>query len=269
MLWGYSGGQLPTGLEHPGTSHLRFGLLGWVLLLIMGVSYQVIPMFHVTPNYPKTLTRLLPAGIFVALLLLSMLRDDWPGRFSALLLLVASTYALLSLNLLRRRQRKIVDYTVRFWQLGLGNLLLALLGWGAALAMPQLITPASELLWGIVVIVGFAISIMMGMLHKIAPFLSWLHLQRACLDRPLAMLKLPTMHELLPAQRARRQLQLHSATLVLMLAASMYAPLGSIAALALAMDFGWLGLSLLGVLRAYRRAILGIGSNASALDETV
>jgi cbb3-type cytochrome oxidase subunit 1 len=34
-------------------THLRFGLLGFVFLLIAGVSFQVVPMFHVTPPFPR------------------------------------------------------------------------------------------------------------------------------------------------------------------------------------------------------------------------
>ena len=37
--------------------HISWALLGWVLILIMGVSFQVIPMFQVTPDYPSWWTR--------------------------------------------------------------------------------------------------------------------------------------------------------------------------------------------------------------------
>jgi hypothetical protein len=33
-------------------AHLAWGLLGWVGLLIMGIAFQVVPMFHVTLPYP-------------------------------------------------------------------------------------------------------------------------------------------------------------------------------------------------------------------------
>lgn len=33
--------------------HLTWGLIGWTLLLVVGISYQVVPMFQITPIYPN------------------------------------------------------------------------------------------------------------------------------------------------------------------------------------------------------------------------
>jgi hypothetical protein len=259
MLWGYLGGQYPLALHQAGISHLRIALFGWVLLLVMGVSYQVIPMFHVTPNFPKIAARLLPGLVFLALLVMSVTSTPWLlDSATTVLILAAMSYGVITLDLFRRRKRKIVDYTIRFWQLGLSTLLVALLCYGLALVQPDWVQSRDELRWGVLMVPGFAISIIIGMLHKIAPFLSWLHLQRACLHQPMAMIKLPTMHELLPVRRARIQFWLHCVTLGLLLLATVYSPLGAIASIALAADFGWLGLSLVQVLRAYRQALAAL-----------
>src|SRR3569623_2169331 len=50
-------------------AHLAFGLLGWVLLLVVGVAFQVVPMFQITPPYPPLLGRWLTPGMFVLLLI--------------------------------------------------------------------------------------------------------------------------------------------------------------------------------------------------------
>ena len=50
--------------------HAIMGTAGWMGLLIVGVSFQVIPMFHVTPNFPKQLTKILPWGILFILMFL-------------------------------------------------------------------------------------------------------------------------------------------------------------------------------------------------------
>ncbi len=55
--------------------HLTWGLLGWVGILIVGVAYQVVPMFQLTPAYPARLTRWLAELVFILLLLLAA------GRF--------------------------------------------------------------------------------------------------------------------------------------------------------------------------------------------
>jgi hypothetical protein len=53
--------------------HLAWGLLGWVGLLIAGVAFQIVPMFHVTPAYPAWLTRWLAPIVVAALALGSLL----------------------------------------------------------------------------------------------------------------------------------------------------------------------------------------------------
>jgi hypothetical protein len=46
--------------------HLSWGMLGWVALLLISVSYQVVPMFLVTPEYPPLLRRwLIPLLLMV------------------------------------------------------------------------------------------------------------------------------------------------------------------------------------------------------------
>ena len=42
--------------------HLTWGLLGWVGILIVGVAYQVVPMFQLTPAYPAKAHALAGAG---------------------------------------------------------------------------------------------------------------------------------------------------------------------------------------------------------------
>jgi len=253
MLSSYMGAQIPHYLANNGTAHLRFALLGWVLLLIMGVSYQIIPMFHVTPDYPGYIKKILPASIFIALLALTLSKVAWLSLIAgSVLILATSIYILFTFYLFLQRKRKIVDYTIRFWQLGLGCLLVAILGYLISLLGITSPDAAYELQWGILMIPGFAISIMIGVLHKIAPFLSWLHLQQACLKSPTDMMRLPTMHDLLPVRHARIQFWLHCIALMLLLGAVQLPAISPLAALSLAADFIWLEISLLKVLRIYR-----------------
>jgi hypothetical protein len=52
--------------------HAAWGLLGWVLILIIGVSFQVVPMLQITQPYPRWLTRGLTWVLFLGLLLISV-----------------------------------------------------------------------------------------------------------------------------------------------------------------------------------------------------
>ncbi len=263
LLWRNMGGQVGWLPDSPTTAHIRFALLGWVLLLVMGVSYQVIPMFHVTPDYPSHGVRLLPASIFIALLALSVFTSG-PIAAAAVVLLVAAAlaYAIITLRLFTLRKRKLVDYTIRFWQLALSCLVTALLLYSGAALWPQWINPGTELLWGILLIAGFAMSVIIGMLHKILPFLCWLHLnmQRNRRYNPKALLRLPTMHDILPGRRARVQFHLHCLALGLLLLAPFLPAAGIAAALALGADFLWLTVSTLKVLRLYQQTLRTIES---------
>jgi branched-subunit amino acid transport protein AzlD len=259
MLGAYAGIQIPHFLANNGIAHLRFALLGGVLLLIMGVSYQIIPMFHVTPDYPGWLRKTLPAVIFAALTVLTFSSIDLLSFAAAILLvLAAGTYVLFSFFLFAKRKRKITDYTIRFWQLGLGCLLLALLGYLILILGIASPSAATELQWGILMIPGFAISVMIGVLYKIAPFLSWLHLQQACVNQPMAILKLPTMHDLLPVKHSRIQFWLHGLAVALLLSAVPLPALSPLAAAVLAADFVWLEVSLLKVVQTYRLSMRAI-----------
>lgn len=253
LLLAYGGHALPGLLHDAGTSHLRVALLGWVLLLMVGVSYQIIPMFHVTVDYPEYARLYVPSGIAVALVLLTFVTGRWISLIATTILILATgLYALVTLSLFRRRKRKVIDYTVRFWQLGLGCLLLSMLGYALSALKLVDVTPAIELFWGILIIPGFAVTVIIGVLHKIAPFLAWLHLQQAFLKHPQAMASLPTMHDMLPIRRARTQFRIHCIALLLLLSAPLHELITAVAAIALAIDFVWLEVSLLTVLRAYK-----------------
>ena len=260
MLGAYMGLQISHYLANNGIAHLRFALLGWVLLLIIGVSYQIIPMFHVTPDYPKISRRVLPLSIFAALTILTLSRVNWLTLTAGVVLVLASgLYGLLTFYLLLKRKRKVIDYTIHFWKLGISCLLLAILGYGVSLADIKELNAANELQWGILMIPGFTISIMIGVLYKIAPFLSWLHLQQACLqksmDKPMDILKLPTMHDLLPVKHGRIQFWLHGLAVLLLLMATLLPAISSLAASVLAADFIWLEITLLKVLRTYYKSM--------------
>ncbi|RLQ21056.1 hypothetical protein DWB85_14250 [Seongchinamella sediminis] len=240
--------------------HLGWGLAGWTLLLVMGASYQVIPMFHVTPGYPRALARALPVAVFAALLALSVFTSP-TAQAVALLLLCASAsgYALLSLRLLGQRKRRIADITARFWALSLGSLataaiaVLLLYGLGDQLASHW--QARGQVALGILCIYGFAISVIMGMLQKMVPFLSYLHLQRRCLGNFEALKDLPHMGLIIPEHRSRRQYLLHCAALALLLLATAGICPAWMAGAAMLADFGFLAYTLLAAALLYRRSL--------------
>jgi len=226
--------------------HVSWALLGWVLILIMAISFQVIPMFQVTPDYPFWLTRLAPPVIFSSLLLLVFVQA--PVAVAGVVIVLGSAvliYAGFSLRLLQHRKRRLMDVSVHFWQLGLSCLILAVLLFWLVLLLPGIAASAQLsarglMLVGVLMIPGFACSIIMGMLQKIVPFLAFLHLQRHCSANIRAIRSLPSMHGFISPTRSLWLLRIHVVAITAMLGAVIYGPLTAVAGFALLLDFGWL-----------------------------
>jgi hypothetical protein len=248
--------------------HLGFGLFGWVLLLLVGVAYQVVPMFQVTPEYPLPMRRRLVPLLLVLLLLWTLtavaaqqgLLPSWlatglatslPGLAGA----AAGWFAIATLRLQGQRRRKVPDLTLRFWRLGLGALLACPPLWlGLTLAGTEATQARLELLLGVLMIAGAALPLLNGMLYKIVPFLCWFHLQHRQLQLMATGVRVPNMKELLPETWALTQFWLSVLALALTLGAvylpgALTAPAGLAWAASFALLGGTLGTSVLRYLR--------------------
>ena len=210
LAQGYASG-LQLDYQKLASAHISLALGGWVMLLIVGVSYQVVPMFQLTPNYPKWLSAGLAPALFAALLLslASNFFEVLPLGFVAegLFWLCASCFALVTLNLQFQRRRRVTDATLNFFRLGMISLLCA-----ALCAVAALLAPAHEYfrtLSVVIFILGFALSVIHGMLYKIIPFLVWFHLFRGGVKKGV-----PNMKEVIPEPWMWQHLWLHIATLL-------------------------------------------------------
>ena len=190
-------------------THIIFSLLGWIAMLIIGVSYQVIPMFYVADAYPKLYTKYAIKAIFILLVGLGFsLIIDNPSLyllFKVFVALVLADYALSTIGLLLNRKRKIIDTTTYYWYFAM-LMLLASIGLSVAnewLHMAQLNTMVV-----VVFIYGFAMSVITGMMYKIVPFLVWFHLTNE------GYMNMPTMHELIGKKLTTIQFILHVLTLL-------------------------------------------------------
>ncbi|MCB1683346.1 MAG: hypothetical protein R3E82_21680 [Pseudomonadales bacterium] len=237
--------------------HFAWGLAGWVLILIMGVSYQVIPMFHVTPGYPVILARSVPSALLIALVVLTSVPGPVGRSLAGGLICTAMVvYAVCTLGLLNKRKRKLIDVTVNFWRLTMiGLLTVAGLFIGARLwdDPTSLIGQRLNMGIGIVAIYGVACSVIMGMMQKIIPFLLYLHLQRQAMSAPGLLSELPHGKLIVPDWCSMGQWWLHLAALVLLLAASWFEVLAAPAALMVICDFAFLGYWIAAATRLYIR----------------
>jgi hypothetical protein len=208
--------------------HLSWGLFGWVTLLIIAVAYQVIPMFQITDEYPALHQRWLGWAVFVALLGLSM-TYVWPQEIlkTAAIILLAACLILFSLTtlwVLHKRRRQIADTTMRFWQLAMTSLLLLTLCW----AIPSVLNlELPVFLLGILMIHGFAMTTINGMMYKIIPFIIWLHLSvhnKNLRDKGArgSQVKVPHMRKIIPEAAGLWQFRFHLLSFILLVLATLW-----------------------------------------------
>ena len=214
-------------------------------------------MFQITPNYPARYARWLPLGLLAALLLwsLRLFAIDKPtvqlvaqGVFGLGLMLAAS-YAGMTLWLQRRRRRKLTDITFAYWRLAMLSLLLVTAAGLVLLVMPSLTEtyPRYLLALGVLALVGLFMSAICGMLYKILPFIIWLHLQRLGNLKTLP----PNMKQIMPEAAMRAQYRVHVASLALLLASCLWPRLAPLAGAALLLSMAWLEWNLVSALRLY------------------
>lgn len=237
--------------------HAVWGLVGWTALLVAGVAYQVVPMFQITPPYPRWLIRGLAPLMAASLAAWSaFVLGGWETAATlagAMLAVGLVVFAAATLHLLTRRRRKIGDPTLGYWRISMASLLAGALLWLATPVIPALAqAPQVELLLGILLIFGFAVAVINGMAYKIVPFLAWFHLQAQLFQRA----KVPNMKQLLPDAVIRRQWWSYLAALLLSLAAAIDPAVFTYpAALALGVTGAWLGVNLSSIWWVYRRVL--------------
>ena len=252
---GYGDVNSVISLSRISNLHIVWGLMGWSLLLVIGISYQLIPMFHVTPKYNAKLAKVLPVMLFSCLLATTFIEQAMVVKILIITIsLLSATYAGYALFLLHNRKRKIKDLTVYFWRLALVCLFLLTM---LLLASQIINLPASVgILLGALAIYGFLISVIMGMLQKIIPFLSYLHLQRQCMACYELLPSLPNMREIISEKKAVWQFRLHL-TGILMVSLAIIMPqfllLSQLAGFCMLIDFIYLGFNVALASRLYHQ----------------
>lgn len=228
--------------------HAAFGLVGWVAMLVVAVSFQVIPMFQATPVYPRWLSRSLPAAIAALLCGWAVAEwwhwplGRWAGAGLAVLLLAFCCY---SLYLLSKSRRKEPDITTWYWIVSLASLAFC----SALYLTPGLGEDRLVLLLGILFIAGFAMSAVNGMLYKIVPFLLWYHLSARGIRREAV----PKVNAWVAPRAAKAQYWLHASALAALCLAVAKPGLARAAGLLFAADAAWIGALLAGAALRYRR----------------
>ena len=214
-------------------AHYSFGLFGWISLLIVSISFQVIEMFYVTPSYPKLVSSHLTVSLLSLLVITTIigLFTSYIWIFSNILLaFVLSGYALLTLKRLTQRKRPLTDATVWFWRTGMSSLVLSMV----LMAISQFKEIAALQTLSYIFFASFALSIVFAMFYKIVPFLTWFHLNSQ------GYFTAPMMHEVIHPKTAKKHLYIHLATIVTFVLSTFIPQMILLAGLLTILSFGWM-----------------------------
>lgn len=160
-------------------THAHLGALGCFVLLIVTLSFKLLPMFLLSEvqNERRTwwVIGLLNLGL-LGLVFTMATRSPWKLLFTGVLLVALLLYAFELRAILRARKRRVLD-----WPLGMFLWSLAVLvpmgGLAAVLSWPGLplsvFTGQLENLYGFLAVFGLLSTAVLGMLFKILPFLVW------------------------------------------------------------------------------------------------
>jgi len=244
--------ELPLPLLQLAGVHLAWGFVGWGVVLLAAVAGVVVPMFQMTPPYPDWFSRPYAA---VAILVLAVWTlgeffvDEAQAWSAGGVIIIAAVFAAVTLAVQRRSKRARFDVTQHYWRVAMASALAACALWLAAQLVPEFGDwPGWPFLFGVLVIVGGFMSVIVGMLYKIVPFLIWLNLQNEGKGRLMA----PNMKKIISEKAMHGQMLAHFFACALLLLAVVWPLIIYPAALALIGANAWLACNLLAALGVYR-----------------
>jgi hypothetical protein len=229
-LGGYTDATIYSEIKE---AHYSFALFGWVTLLVVSISFQVVEMFYITPKYPKFISRYLTTAIFS--LLIIKIAILFIGIGSTLidisLAILFITYAGITIHRLYRRKRPTSDATVWFWRLGMGLLIVSMV----ILSLDRSINLGEKLNFvGQITFISFALSIVFAMVYKIVPFLVWFHLSNQ------GYMEAPMMFDVIHPKKAKVHFWIHISMITAWFLSTLYEPISILASILLSISFGWL-----------------------------
>lgn len=160
--------------------HANVAFIGWVTMVIMGVSFKLIPMFTLSHGYELTLARWAFALINFGLLGINWIMHYANTGIYNLIFGIAITiglilYLIQIFIIFKKRIRKKLDAglkfsAVSFIMLGISTLL----GFSFLFFDYENYTNLT-LIYGFMIIVAYISTLIVGQMYKIVPFLVWYH----------------------------------------------------------------------------------------------
>jgi hypothetical protein len=160
--------------------HAVIAFVGWVTMIIMGVSYKLIPMFTLSHGYSlspaKYVLALVNAGLIGASVTVNLKE---PGILHNIFLMIIALGLLIYLYqiylIIKSRVRKKLDVGMKFSTLSFGFLAVVIVLGILITFVEYYKVVNTTLIFGYLIIVGFISFLIVGQMYKIVPFLVWFH----------------------------------------------------------------------------------------------
>lgn len=156
--------------------HAHLGIVGWFLLMVIGVGSRLIPMFLISKYTNDKILWLIFALLNIALISFSYL---YLYGFPSALFYIPILFGLVAITLFGRhcykaykeRIRKSVDQQVKTSLMSVAQMLVALIV--ALVLLPDGTFPRIAMIYGFCIFFGWLSAIILGMTFKTMPFIVW------------------------------------------------------------------------------------------------
>lgn len=189
LLFGYALGTVSSTHLILANIHSVWAVFGFVGILIIGVAFQVIPMFYVAPRFKQFCKQRVVHIISAGLLVWAFLNILYPEyayiakTWISLFFFAFTSAVWVKLN---NRRRPTSDVTVWYWRISSIFMSIGFFAW----IFNSYLDDEYTVIISVIIGGGFILSIMVGMLYKIIPFLVWFHLNAR------GYMSIPTMNEM-------------------------------------------------------------------------
>jgi hypothetical protein len=179
-------------------AHAHVGGLGFFVMMIVAVSYKLVPMFALSEvqsarraRWSLALLNAGLAGVFISILISS----PWKFMFALVVLGGLAIYGWEMAAILRARKRRNLDWGLKYFLTAVA-LLVPVSALGVVLAWPHLpltvLTAQFENVYGFLAFIGVVTFAILGMLYKVVPFLVWY----ASYSKAIGRSKVPSLADL-------------------------------------------------------------------------
>lgn len=197
--------------------HAITAFVGWVSLVVMGVSFKLIPMFTLSHGYKLTLAKWSFVLINIGLLGINWIMH-YPDTgfynliFGVLIFAGIILYLIQILIISKKRIRKKLDIGLKF-----SAFAFIMMGFSSLLNFSFLFFNYESiknltLLYGFTVLVGYVSFLIVGQMYKIVPFLVWYHKYSS----KVGLQQVPMLKDMFNEKLAEIQFYLMIAGLVLL-----------------------------------------------------